>query len=222
LVARAGEGSMRDALSLLDQAIAFGEGQVAAEGVQSMLGTVSEAKRLELLERVVDGDGPQALASVAALDAFAPDYEALLGDILSILHAMALVQTVPDVGDLTIADDARLRALAARVPAADVQLYYQIALLGRRDMPLVPNPRQAFEMTLLRMMAFQPDVGGVASAPPVAAGQGAPALAAPAAGAASAAVPPAPSASAAPAEGGSRVSLKERMAQARREGGSAT
>lgn len=225
LVARAGEGSMRDALSLLDQAIAFGEGQVAAEGVQGMLGTVSEARRLELLEQVVDGEGPQLLTTVATLDAFAPDYEALLGDLLSILHAVALVQTVPEVDDLTVADSERLRALAARVPAADVQLYYQIALMGRRDMPLVPNPRQAFEMTLLRMMAFKPDNGGATSAPPVAAGQAA-AVAAPAAQSATAspatpaASTPAPEAATpAPAQSsGGRVSLKERLEQARREG----
>ncbi len=208
LVARAGEGSMRDALSLLDQAIAFGEGEVDAIGVQSMLGTVSEARRLELVEHIADGDGPTLLAAVSSLDAFAPDYEALLGDMLSILHAMALVQTVPEVGDLTIADADRLRALAARVPAADVQLYYQIALLGRRDMPLVPNPRQAFEMTLLRMMAFQPGAGGATSAPPVAAGQ-------------SPAQPASTAASVAPAAAQSsegRVSLKEHLAQARRDG----
>lgn len=215
LVARAGEGSMRDALSLLDQAIAFGEGQVAADGVQSMLGTVSEARRLDLLEQIADGDGVKLLAHVSSLDAFAPDYEALLGDMLGILHAMALVQTVPEVDDLAIADAERLRALAARVPAADVQLYYQIALLGRRDMPLVPNPRQAFEMTLLRMMAFQPEDKGAKVAPPVAAGQTvASSAAAPQAAAVPAASPVAPESA---ASSGERVSLKERLAQARRE-----
>jgi len=218
LVARAGEGSMRDALSLLDQAIAFGEGNVAADGVQSMLGTVSEARRLDILEHVVDGDGPQLLAAVSTLDAFAPDYEALLGDLLGILHAMALVQTVPEVGDLTVADADRLRGLAGRVPAADVQLYYQIALMGRRDMPLVPNPRQAFEMTLLRMMAFKPDNAGATAAPPVAAGQAASSTAAASAGPApSTGTPVAVAATTASAEG-TRVSLRERCDQARREG----
>lgn len=229
LVARAGEGSMRDALSLLDQAIAFGEGRVEADGVQSMLGTVSEALRLDILEQVADGHGAQLLASVAALDAFAPDYEALLGDMLSILHAMALVQTVPEVSDLSVADTERLRGLAGRVPAADVQLYYQIALLGRRDMPLVPNPRQAFEMTLLRMMAFQPVGDGATTAPPVAAGQSVP-LAPPAVTQAtpSAGVsPPAhrvavglDSSPVVPA-GGAYTSLKERLERARRGEGDA-
>jgi len=212
LVARAGEGSMRDALSLLDQAIAFGEGNVAAEGVQSMLGTVSEARRFELLEHVADGDGPALLETVTTLDAFAPDYEALLGDLIGMLHGMAVVQTVPQVQSFLVADVDRLRALAARVPAADVQLYYQMALMGRRDMPLTPNPRQAFEMTLLRMMAFTPEQGGALSAPPVPAGQGRTASA-PVQSAAAAPARASSAPSAAPAGQPSKgMSLKERLA----------
>ncbi|MEM9601849.1 MAG: DNA polymerase III subunit gamma/tau [Pseudomonadota bacterium] len=158
-LAQAGEGSMRDAMSLLDQAIAFGNGTVTAEGVQRMLGVVDEAARFDLLEAVADEDGAAVLRIVDALDEFAPDYEALLGDLISLLHAVAIQQSVPDGANPAVADTRRLRALAERVSPEAVQLNYQIAVLGRRDMPVVPVARQAFQMTLLRMLAFRLEDG---------------------------------------------------------------
>lgn len=155
-LAQAGEGSMRDALSLLDQALAFGDGSVMADGVQRMLGVVDESARLGLLEAVAAGDGAEVLARVEALDEFAPDYEALLGDLISLLHAMAIRQSVPEAADKSVSDVKRLQALAASVSAEAVQLNYEIALRGRRDLPLVPVARQGFQMTLLRMIAFRP------------------------------------------------------------------
>jgi len=155
-LAQAGEGSMRDAMSLLDQALAFGGGAVSADDVQRMLGAVDESARFDLLEAVARGDAPGVLAKVAALDDYAPDYEALLGDLISLLHATSIQQSVPEVAEHPVSDLARLQALALAMRPEDVQLNYQIGLMGRRDLPLVPVARQGFEMTLLRMIAFRP------------------------------------------------------------------
>ncbi len=168
-LAQAGEGSMRDAMSLLDQALAFGAGAVTATDVQRMLGAVDEPARFDLLEAVASGDASAVLAKVASLDEFAPDYEALLGDIVSMLHAIAIHQSVPEVAEHPVNDTARLQALAETIPPEDVQLFYQIGLVGRRDQPLVPVARHGFEMTLLRMMAFRPAERGALDSAPAAA-----------------------------------------------------
>jgi DNA polymerase-3 subunit gamma/tau len=157
LIARAGDGSMRDALSLLDQAIAFGGGRVEQTTVASMLGTIDRRCTVDLLDALAANDAPALLQRVAALNELAPDYATVLAELLSLLQQVALAQMVPDAplaGDL--ADPEDVMRLARKVPPADIQLFYQIALLGRRDLPLVPEPRGGFEMVLLRMLCFRP------------------------------------------------------------------
>ena len=160
LLARAGDGSMRDALSLLDQAIAFGSGQIEVAAVGAMLGSIERRRVIGLLEALAAADVPAVLAQVAALDEQAPDYAVVLAELLILLQRVALAQMAP----ATVADEAEfdpdeLRRLATLLPAEDVQLFYQIALLGRRDLPLAPEPRGGFEMVLLRMLCFRPDSG---------------------------------------------------------------
>ncbi|HHQ42526.1 MAG TPA: DNA polymerase III subunit gamma/tau [Chromatiales bacterium] len=162
LLARAADGSMRDALSLLDQAIAFGGGEVREAEVRAMLGTVDRGRVRGLLERLAAGDGPGLLAACAALDEEGPDYDAVLAELLGLLHRLAVVQTVPEAA-AAFEDREALEALARAAAPEDVQLWYQIALQGRRDLPHAADPRGGFEMTLLRMLAFRPvtaDLGG--------------------------------------------------------------
>jgi DNA polymerase-3 subunit gamma/tau len=160
LLARAGDGSMRDALSLLDQAIAFGGGQIEAAAVGAMLGSIERRRVIGLLEALAAADVPALLAQVAALDEQAPDYAAVLAELLILLQRVALAQMAPAaVADEAEFDPDDLHRLAMLLPAEDLQLFYQIALLGRRDLPLAPEPRGGFEMVLLRMLCFQPDSG---------------------------------------------------------------
>ncbi|MBU2707046.1 DNA polymerase III subunit gamma/tau [Zooshikella marina] len=155
-LARAADGSMRDALSLTDQAIAFGNGEVREPDVAAMLGTIDPHQVFHVVEALAEGDIQQLLNTIAHLAEFAPDYISVLADLLSILHRIALAQMVPDAVDNSQGDQQRLLALAAKMTAEDVQLYYQIGLLGRRDLPLAPDPRGGFEMVMLRMLAFRP------------------------------------------------------------------
>jgi len=154
-LARAADGSMRDALSLLDQALAFGGGSLAGRDVRDMLGAVGQEPVLGLLEAVASGDGGEAMRQVAAVAEVVPDFEDVLAELIASLHRLAVAQTVPAAlegqGDRAAVED-----LASRLDPADVQLYYQIALTGRRDLPLAPDPRSGFEMILLRMLAFRP------------------------------------------------------------------
>ncbi|MDX9767527.1 MAG: DNA polymerase III subunit gamma/tau [Ectothiorhodospiraceae bacterium] len=154
-IARAASGSMRDALSLLDQAIAYGGGSLREAEVRDMLGTLSRAQVQALLDALADRDAPALMRAVGELAAQAADFEAVLAELLSLLHRVALGQIVPEA--LEADDDATLAtALAARLAPEEVQLYYQIALTGRRDLPLAPDPRDGFEMLMLRMLAFRP------------------------------------------------------------------
>ena len=120
-----------------------------------MLGTIELSHLRTLLDAVVKKDGKALLEVVAELDGQAPDYELVLADMAAFLQRLALVQAVPEAG-AEYSDATDLRALAQQLSAEDVQLYYQIALLGKRDLPLAPSPRGGFEMTLLRMLAFAP------------------------------------------------------------------
>lgn len=163
-LARAADGSMRDALSLLDQAIAFGGGRVTEPEVRAMLGTIERGHVLDLLEALADGDAPGLMARVAALAEQAPDFGQVLGELVSVLQRLAVAQVVPESLDADLDDVERLRALAGRLSPEDVQLYYQIGLLGRRDLDLAPDARGGFEMTLLRMLAFRPATGGADAA----------------------------------------------------------
>ena len=155
-IARSASGSMRDALSLLDQAIAFGEGRVRASDVEGMLGTLSRERLFSLVEALADADSARLMHEIDELARAASDLEPVLADLLSLLHQLAIAQTVPDAVDESVADVDRVRELAARISPEDVQLYYQIGTLGRRELPWAPDPRSGLEMTLLRMLAFRP------------------------------------------------------------------
>jgi len=152
---------MRDALSLMDQAIAFGGGQVMEAEVRSMLGTIARERVHDLLQVLAEGDAAGLMRQVSELAEMAPDFAGVLQDLLSLLHRVALLQAVPDALDDSVGDGERVSALAARIDPADVQLFYQIGLLGQRDLPLAPDPRSGFEMVLLRMLAFRPEGSGV-------------------------------------------------------------
>jgi DNA polymerase-3 subunit gamma/tau len=155
-LARAADGSMRDALSLLDQAIAFGAGELKADEVHTMLGTIDRGQVYELLRALAAADGAQVLQVIDALAQQAPDFTGVLAELISALHNIAILQVVPaaEVGD--VGEREQLESLAAALSPEDVQLWYQIALTGRRDLPLAPDGRGGFEMVLLRMLAFRP------------------------------------------------------------------
>lgn len=165
-LARAGAGSLRDALSLLDQAIAFGGGRVHVQEVSAMLGTIDQGRVLALLEALADGDASRLLHAAAELEQTAPDYMAVLAELITLLQHIAVLQIVPDSADEDWADPEIMGRLATALSPEDVQLYYQIALLGRRDLPLAPEPSSGFEMILLRMLCFRPDEAEPASPPP--------------------------------------------------------
>jgi DNA polymerase-3 subunit gamma/tau len=160
-LAFAANGSMRDALSLLDQAIAFGNGNLVEDDVRAMLGTIDRDVIYRLLDALSQADAALLLDEVNNTDAFAPDYTALLADMVSVLQRVAIAQTLPDAIDDTFGDRDAVLALADKLSAEDVQLYYQIGLIGRRDLPLSPEPRGGFEMVLLRMLAFRPAQAGM-------------------------------------------------------------
>ncbi|EKE68758.1 DNA polymerase III subunit gamma/tau [Gallaecimonas xiamenensis] len=151
LLAKAANGSMRDALSLSDQAIAHGDGQVLLDNVQSMLGTLDTQHAQHLLAAVVAGDGAALLAAIEQVAMMSPDYLGLLGDLLALLHQGAIAQQLPGSQDLAA------EHLATQLSPQQLQLFYQMVLHGRRDLPFCPDPRMALEMTLLRMLAFDID-----------------------------------------------------------------
>jgi DNA polymerase III subunit gamma/tau len=155
-IARAADGSMRDALSLLDQAIAYGGGQVLESEVQAMLGTVEHDHVVHLLDALAAADGGALLQRIADLNEFAPDYDDVLGELLALLHQIAVVQAVPGAVSDEHLDEETVARLAAALSAEDVQLFYQIGLIGRRDLAIAPAPRLGFEMVLLRMLTFRP------------------------------------------------------------------
>ncbi len=165
LIAAAADGSMRDALSLLDQAIAFGGGKLTESDVRAMLGAFDSGQVQKLLQALAEGDARSVMAAVDALASEVTDFAEALSAVLSLLQKIALVQAVPDAMEGRPENEA-VKGLAARMPAEDVQLFYQIGLIGRRDLPLAPDPRGGFEMALLRMLAFQPAAVGVGGAAP--------------------------------------------------------
>jgi DNA polymerase-3 subunit gamma/tau len=153
-LSKAADGSLRDALSMLDQAIVFGGGAVRADLVTSMLGTIDRGHVLRMLEALAAEDGAALLDEVARVDERAPDYGALLEELMGALQQLAVIQLV---GDRAPEEDLEtLKGLAERISPEDVQLYYQIALQGRRDLPVSRDQRSSVEMTLLRMLAFRP------------------------------------------------------------------
>ncbi|OMH36229.1 DNA polymerase III subunit gamma/tau [Motiliproteus sp. MSK22-1] len=165
LLSRAANGSMRDALSLTDQAISFGSGQLLEEDVRAMLGSVDQQQVLKLLAVLAEGSAAKVMDAVASMAEFGADFSDVLAELLGLLHRVALAQILPDSIDNSLGDQEAVLSLARSIRAEDVQLFYQIALCGRKDLPLVPVPRDGFEMTLLRMLAFRPVSSGEVALP---------------------------------------------------------
>ncbi|HKR37469.1 MAG TPA: DNA polymerase III subunit gamma/tau [Steroidobacteraceae bacterium] len=181
LVARSAEGSMRDALSLLDQVIAFGGTKLTAADTRLMLGTLDRAQVFDIVEALVARDAKKVLACVEQLDERAPDYREVLADLAAVLQKLALLQAVPDLQLDEAEDIETYQRLAGALSPEDAQLFYQIAIVGRRDLELAPDVRGGFEMVLLRMLAFSVAEGAQAQpakpTPPVKASAAAPSTA---------------------------------------------
>ena len=155
LLSKAANGSMRDSLSLLDQAIAYGNGNVNAADMKVMLGTIETTAIRHILQALHDKNANQLLDAVEALAKKATDFTQALTELLNTLHELAVLQAVPAIKRDALSEE--LAAFATVFSAEDIQLYYQIALLGQRDLPYAPSARSGFEMTLLRMLAFLPN-----------------------------------------------------------------
>jgi DNA polymerase-3 subunit gamma/tau len=165
LIGRAAAGSMRDALSLLDQAIAHGGGRVSAASVSEMLGAIDQTFLLRLLEAVAASDAASAAAIADEMRSRSLSFDTALADLASLLLKLALAQSVPGAVEEDLPERARIVELAGRFDAELVQLCYQIALQGREDLPLAPDEHAGFLMTILRMLAFQPE-GAARDLPP--------------------------------------------------------
>ena len=156
LIARAAAGSMRDALSLLDQAIAYGSGAVHEAEVRAMLGAIDQSYLFTLLQALARHDGVGLLAVARSMEERSLSFDAALGELALLLHQIALAQSVPDAIPADLPEQSQILGLAALFKPEDIQLYYQIALLGRRDLGLAPDEYAGFSMCLLRMLAFSP------------------------------------------------------------------
>lgn len=155
-IARAADGSMRDALSLLDQGLAYGKGCVLAAEVRTLLGLTERGRLGALFAALVARDAKMALQEIAAISHTAPNFASVLTELLTLLHQIAIAQQVPDALDEAAIDPKMILAFAEQVSPEEIQLYYQIGLLGQRDLPYAPTPQMGFEMIVLRMLAFQP------------------------------------------------------------------
>ena len=160
---RAADGSMRDALSLTDQSIAFSDGKITEADVRTMLGTIDQSLVYTVLEGLKAEDGKMILEAVAQLAEHAPDYSGVLSELIAVLHRIAIAQVLPEAVDNSLGDRQQIYELAQSIASEDIQLYYQTALMGRRDLSLSPDPRSGFEMVMLRMLAFKPQ--GLADLP---------------------------------------------------------
>ena len=154
-LARAADGSMRDALSLTDQAIAYGNNVLSEENVTVMLGTVDQKKIYRILDCLVNHNAAGMLDEVHSLAEFSPDYPSVLATLSEVLHRVAIEQAVPGASDNTMGDQEQVVHYASQLCAEDVQLFYQIALVSRQDLAITPDPKTGLEMALLRMIAFQ-------------------------------------------------------------------
>ena len=171
-IACAADGSLRDALSLLDQAIAYGGGALRTADVHAMLGSIEQTHVFTLLEALAHHNAQALLERVDLLAQHAADFEGVLADLLTQLHRIALAQIIPDAVDDATGNRDAVLALARAISPEDVQLFYHIGTLGRRDLPLAPDAQSGFEMILLRMLAFRPVAAAqtapvTSSAPPV-------------------------------------------------------
>ncbi|MBE0620357.1 MAG: DNA polymerase III subunit gamma/tau [Burkholderiales bacterium] len=165
LIAQAAQGSMRDALSLLDQAIAYAGGKVSEEAVRAMLGAIDQDYLFKLLDALAQQDIKAMLAVAGDMESRSLSFDSALQDLATLLHQIALAQSAPEALGQDLPERERMLALAEKFDAEELQLYYQIALHGRRDLPLAPDEYAGFTMSLMRMLAFRPEEAGVASAP---------------------------------------------------------
>jgi DNA polymerase-3 subunit gamma/tau len=161
-IAQAADGSVRDALSLLDQLLAFGAGRAGEAEARAMLGTVARDQVVGFVELLCAQDGSGLMQAARALEEFAPDYAQVLDELAALLARLALKQAVEDYAGDELYEPELIARLAGKLSREDVQLFYQTAILGRRDLALAPDPRTGFEMTLLRMLAFRPAQAGAA------------------------------------------------------------
>lgn len=168
-IGQAANGSMRDALSLTDQAIAFGNGTISESGVTAMLGLVNQAQVLDLLESVASKNAADVLSRISGLADYQPDFGAICGSLLECLHRIAIEQQVPGALLDQLGDLARIQGIAASVSSEEIQVMYQSLLIGRRDLHLAHSVRAGFEMLMLRLIAFRPTPPMVVShdTPPV-------------------------------------------------------
>jgi DNA polymerase-3 subunit gamma/tau len=167
LVAQAADGSVRDALSLLDQLIAFGGGKAGEAEARAMLGTIARDHVVRLAELLAAADSGALLKCAQSLEEFAPDYAQVLDELAGLLVRVGFRQVLADYEGDDLYDPELLGRLAKLIPAEDLQLYYQTAIIGRRDLALAPDPKSGFEMTLLRMLAFRPAADGPRASAPV-------------------------------------------------------
>lgn len=160
LIARGAAGSMRDALSLLDQAIAYGGGALEESQVRTMMGTIESADLNGLIQALVDADPEALLNTVETIALQSPDFDALLSELLSLLQKVAIIQILPPDSNNPIIANEALRVFAQAMSKEDAQLYYQIGMMGRKDLYLAPDVKSGFEMIMIRMLAFRPMAAG--------------------------------------------------------------
>jgi DNA polymerase-3 subunit gamma/tau len=164
LIAQAAQGSMRDALSLLDQAIAYAGGKVSEEAVRAMLGAIDQDYLFKLLDGLAQQDVKAMLAVAGEMESRSLSFDSALQDLATLLHQIALAQSAPEALGQDLPERERILALAQQFDAEELQLYYQIALHGRRDLPLAPDEYAGFSMSLMRMLAFRPEEPSAAGA----------------------------------------------------------
>lgn len=156
ILAQVSEGSMRDALSLLEQVLSYGQGKVSAENVGALLGLSPKKYIIALLDALISQNAAEVLTVIRRIADRVPDFSSVLSHVLTTLHEIAIAQSVPEYVDENVLERQDILRLANQIPPEDLQLYYQIALLGQRDLPYAPNAKMGFEMIMLRMLAFQP------------------------------------------------------------------
>lgn len=166
LLANAANGSMRDALSLLDQAIVFGNNQVNTADVKNMLGTIDQSYLLQIMQHLSTANATELFNTIEKFSEQNIDFIQALEDLITLIHQLTLIQVLPEITTIQHEQLDELKHLAKQFTAEDLQLFYQIALIGRRDIMLVPTAKMGFEMVLLRMLAFYPDSTHIKMQPP--------------------------------------------------------
>lgn len=156
LIARGADGSMRDALSILDQAIAYGGGALEETQVRAMMGTIDSVDLYGLIQALIDADADKLLNTIETIALQSPDFDALLSELLSMLQKIAIIQVLPDNSNNALNANETLRHFATTMNKEDTQLYYQIGMVGRKDLYLAPDAKSGFEMVMIRMLAFRP------------------------------------------------------------------